>query len=295
MLIKEKALEEIKKIYSRLIRNPGYNITHIEQKQYNYEFVVSEKKEKVKILVYFGKNGVKTVYQGNSDSKIYLECAGEKLKTQNQNSVMDLSTKTVIGCDESGKGDFFGPLVVASYFADSEINNDLIKIGVRDSKKLTDEQINNMFDKLKNIGNNFEYRVIEPSEYNNLYEKYKNLNHLLNAIHSNVADKLLLRYKPDNIILDKFSKEKLYLINKSNDTEIIYETGAEKYLAVAAASIVARAKFNEWFQKEDVQELGLLKGAGLEVEKKTQSIKRINGEQIFVNYAKLHFKTLKKI
>lgn len=291
------ALNRIENIFN-LIKNDFSDISSISKKAYNYEFSVQNGKENLKIQVYFGKNGLKEVLQGSKQTNLYyavcnlLGIATEKISIETSEPLL------YIGSDESGKGDFFGPLVIASVVCDKELSGKLKLLGVKDSKELSDNQI-------KIIANNiisllvdkFSYIVLEPIVYNKLYQKYGNLNKLLNAGHSKNIGDLLIKFRVDEIIVDKFAELKLSLEKEtsSDGIKFRYETKAEKYIAVAAASIIARFKFIEWFENPANAKFALPKGAGKEVDYVAKKIKKEFGEFYLNNFAKLHFKTLKKI
>ncbi|MEO2069456.1 MAG: ribonuclease HIII [Desulfurobacteriaceae bacterium] len=147
-----------------------------------------------------------------------------------------------IGCDEAGKGEFIGPLVVACIFADENCLKELVKLGVKDSKKLKKEKI---LELSKNIKKDCRgrVRVLMPKAYNELYEKFKNVNRLLEAVYMEVLEELIKKYSPKKVVVDKFSneiEEKLKRKFSGIDFEVIPK--AEKDIVVAAASIVAKAE-----------------------------------------------------
>ncbi|AFN74670.1 ribonuclease HIII [Melioribacter roseus P3M-2] len=291
---KKSAFDIIKSIRNK-ISTMDFNPSDIEEKNYNYEFTVNYNKKKVKVQVYFGKKGNKIVIQGDPDSFEY-----NKIKSAvfDENSPEigndDIEYEEYIGSDECGKGDYFGPLVVAAVYVNKETASKLKRIGVRDSKDLSDTQIDLLAESIKQIiGNDFEICSLEPEDYNRLYDQYRNLNKLLVHCHSLVTGKLLKRVQCNLVITDKFSNRNLE-IHPSIDTKdikFIMETGAEKYTGVAAASILARNKFNEWFLKLKEQGLDLPKGASDAV---LQAAKNI-GKDKLQKFAKLHFKVTLKL
>lgn len=292
--IKHSARNIIESIRNK-ISTMDFNPSGIEEKNYNYEFTVNYNKKKVKVQVYFGKKGNKIVIQGDPDSFEY-----NKIKSAifDENSPEigndDVEYEEYIGSDECGKGDYFGPLVVAAVYVNKETAARLKRVGVRDSKDLSDTQIDSLAESIKQIiENDFEICSLEPEDYNRLYDQYRNLNKLLVHCHSLVTGKLLKRVQCNLVITDKFSNRKLE-IHPSIDTKdikFIMETGAEKYTGVAAASILARNKFNEWFLKLKEQGLDLPKGASDAV---LQAAKNI-GKDKLQKFAKLHFKVTQKL
>src|SRR5690606_37541145 len=111
-----------------------------------------------------------------------------------------------IGIDESGKGDFFGPLVIAAVYSDTSLNKQLLSAGVKDSKLLNDEQINIAALRIKAIISQNRYTIISigPEKYNQLYNSFKNLNKLLAWGHSKAIENILTQHSVKTAISDKF-------------------------------------------------------------------------------------------
>ncbi|MGZ6387402.1 MAG: ribonuclease HIII, partial [Ktedonobacteraceae bacterium] len=150
-----------------------------------------------------------------------------------------------IGLDESGKGDYFGPLVIGAVFVDGQTEAKLIDSGVRDSKLLSDNRIIVLAEQIKVLCPHFVV-PIEPERYNELYAKVKNLNRLLAWGHAWTLESLLEKVTCDIAIVDKFGDEsyiRAALKEKGRQITIIQQTHAEADTAVAAASILARARF----------------------------------------------------
>ncbi len=297
----ELSAEKIINTYYRLFVQQGINVSPVSKSAYNYEVTVSRSNEKLKIQVYFGKRGNKVILQGNKESKLYQKVSeivfGPKLFDAND----ELSEpENYIGTDESGKGDYFGPLVIAGVFADKNMISLLKKAGVRDSKELGDSAIKKIAYEIKEIvGNGYDIIMISPEKYNELYEKFRNVNRLLGWAHAKVLENILLNYNAAEAISDKFGDES-YIRNslqeKGKNILLHQITKAEKYTAVAAASILARDKFNDWFEKKNRElKIQLPKGASSGVEQTAASVKKIFGGEIMNKLVKLHFKTTQKI
>ena len=113
----EIAAERTVKNYFEDLAFQGFIVTEIERQNFHYEFSVIKGKEKIKLQVYFGKKGVKTVLQGDQTSKLY-----EELYRKFNSDLFPLESEQIIepkcyiGTDESGKGDYFGPLVIAGSY-----------------------------------------------------------------------------------------------------------------------------------------------------------------------------------
>ncbi|MEI7904939.1 MAG: ribonuclease HIII [Candidatus Firestonebacteria bacterium] len=203
----------------------------------------------------------------------------------------------IIGVDEAGKGDYFGPLVIAGVFVDSAVEEKLKELKVRDSKLLTDKKALEIALKIKEIAVH-SVVVVNPDRYNELYSKIKNLNKLLAWGHARVIENLLEKVECDYAISDKFGEEsriKEALMEKGRKIEMRQETGAEKYLSVAAASVLARAGFLEGLKKlSEEAGMELPKGA-THVEEAGRRFIREKGAGALAKFAKVHFKTTKML
>ena len=202
------------------------------------------------------------------------------------------------GIDESGKGDFFGPLVIAGAYTDDAIARQLLEAGIRDSKSIgSDAQIRKMADAIRATpGVVSEVIVIAPEKYNPLYEKIGNLNRLLAWGHARVIENLCER-KPDcpSALSDQFANPIVLqraLMAKGRKIELRQQTKAESDYAVAAASILAREKFIDWLaDAEKKWGLKFPKGASAAVLEAARTLVHQHGPDALRATAKLHFKT----
>lgn len=211
-----------------------------------------------------------------------------------------------IGTDESGKGDYFGPLVVAGVFVTPETADALLKLGVMDSKKLTDSLMMKLAPQIEAIVGKAAISVIEmgPEAYNRLYDQFKssgkNLNHLLAWGHAKALE-TLLEANPNctHAIADQFGSEH-YIKNqlKTRGREItLYQTPkAEANIGVAAASILARCRFVSKLERLG-QQIGikLPPGASQAVVAAAKRVAAEKGPQGLTQVAKLHFKTTQTV
>lgn len=203
-----------------------------------------------------------------------------------------------IGCDESGKGDYFGPLVVAAAYLKNENLKKIRDLGVQDSKKIKDKKISSIYPKLVKFVD-YETLVLMPEKYNELFARMKNLNRILAWCHATAIENLYKKVNCKNILLDKFAKEYLVqnLINtKLPGIKIEQRTKAESDPAVAAASIIARHHYLTRL-KQLSEEFGvtLPKGAGKPVDQAGSLILKNQPSDILVKVAKIHFKNTQKI
>jgi len=206
------------------------------------------------------------------------------------------------GLDESGKGDFFGPVVAATVIADKPAIEAWIKAGVRDSKKIVESQIIKL-DKLirETPGVAVATCLCGMPKYNLLMSRPRaNLNRLLAWQHATALAQALERKKATRGLLDQFSKQPLVQRELTKmglkDFNLEMRTHAEEDPVVAAASVVARAEYVRQMQGLSKAFGGpLQKGAGpLVKEQGTQIIERL-GARALGNFAKLHFRTAYEI
>lgn len=204
-----------------------------------------------------------------------------------------------IGIDESGKGDYFGPLVIAAVFVDATTQGELKLMEVRDSKKISDGRILEMAPDIKTICPH-SVIAIGPQKYNELYAKIKNLNRLLAWGHAKALENLLERgVTCERAISDQFGDERLILnVLQEKGRKIVLEQRpkAESDLAVAAASVLARAEFLLRLKRLS-GEVGttLPKGASPVVELAAKMIIKKHGRDRLESVAKLHFKTTQAV
>jgi len=203
-----------------------------------------------------------------------------------------------IGMDESGKGDYFGPLVIAAVFVDATTQGELALMQVRDSKKISDGRILAMAPDIKIICPH-SVIAIGPHKYNELYAKIRNLNRLLAWGHAKALETLLERVSCDRAISDQFGDER-FILNalQEKGRQIVLEqrTKAESDMAVAAASCLARAEFLIRLKRlSDEVGTTLPKGASPTVELAARMVMKKHGRERLDSIAKLHFKTTRAV
>ena len=206
------------------------------------------------------------------------------------------------GVDESGKGDFFGPLVVAGVYVDRGIARKLIDAGVQDSKRIgSDARIRALAETIrKSTAGLIETVLIGPERYNELYQKFGNLNMLLGWGHARVIENLLAK-KSDcpRALSDQFADARVIeqsLLRHGRKIDIEQRTKAESDIAVAAASILAREAFINWLERRG-KELGLRleRGVSANVKEAAKKLVEMKGPQVLRGLAKVHFRTAHEI
>jgi ribonuclease HIII len=208
-----------------------------------------------------------------------------------------------LGIDESGKGDFFGPLVVAGAYVEGDLAHRLTAIGVRDSKLIgSDQKALDLADAIKDLitPDRCNVIVISPVKYNELYGNFGNLNRLLAWGHARVIENLLMRWPNcPRALSDKFADDRLVQrALQEHGKKIILQqrTKAESDVAVAAASILARAGFLQRlkFLGEQVG-VTLPKGASAQVKSAAREILKARGAEGLRSVCKVHFKTFREV
>jgi ribonuclease HIII len=217
------------------------------------------------------------------------------------NGRVDLARTGVsrIGLDESGKGDYFGPLVIGAAHVDVTNEARLLQLGVRDSKQLTDARIGELAASIQTLCVSTVF-TIEPTSYNKLYEQFRNLNRMLAWGHARALENVLRRVACELAIADQFGDAAYLreaLLEKGRGIRLEQRPRAEDDVAVAAASILARAAFVRRLQRLSGQVgVALPKGASdpaiLAV---GRAVLARGGRDALAQVAKLHFKTTRLI
>ena len=202
------------------------------------------------------------------------------------------------GIDESGKGDFFGPLVIAGVCVDEKTGAALRELGVCDSKLIhSSAKIAKLADGIRSIAAGaYSSVMLMPETYNRLYSQIGNLNRLLAWGHARIIENLLEQTPAcPRMLSDKFGSEHLIrnaLMSRGKQIILDQETKAERDVAVAAASILARDGFLRGMKKlDELCQCELPRGAGPQVKVIGSELVRKHGRDILSKCAKLHFKT----
>jgi ribonuclease HIII len=198
-----------------------------------------------------------------------------------------------IGTDESGKGDYFGYLVVAAVFVDRGAEAALHDLGVRDSKRLSDRSADRLAGEIRRLCPHQVVRI-SPARYNELHLKMGNVNRLLAWAHARAIENLLEQRPCRLVISDQFGDEaylKSALMAKGKQVRLVQRPRAEADTAVAAASILARAAFLDTLKRlSDQVGVALPKGA-VHVVEAAREVAAKGGRELLGTVAKLHFKT----
>ena len=243
----------------------------------------------------------KIMFQGTTadvDSSMWLEMDGQSKKDSPE--VKEKEKKyyycSSIGSDEVGTGDYFGPIVVTASFVKNEDIPYLEELGIKDSKKLTDEKI---LDIAPKVAKKISYKslILSNQEYNEKHGSNNNMNKIKAIMHNKVLYQMVQQTKEkyDYIIVDEFARENRYYDYIKDMKEIqrgiTFMTKAEdKNLAVACSSVISRYIFLKEFDKlSDSLHIPLPKGAGANVDVIGEEIVDKYGQDKLKEVAKLNF------
>ena len=243
-------------------------------------------------------NSGKLVIQGSEVSQIVEKfCKEMKIDfSPEEKSIEKITEDNYIGVDESGKGDFFGPLVIAGVAVNPQLKELFMSLGIKDSKQLEDDKIIKLAEEIQKKSK-WSVVVINPQKYNELYEKFKNLNKLLAWGHARVIENILEKAPECTLALsDKFAKDDKVIENalmkRAKQIKMVQKTKGEEDIAVAAASVVARAEFVSRIKTMSFSyKLNFQKGASEKVIICAKEFISKYGKQRLNEVAKLHFKT----
>ena len=281
-----------------LLRERGFAFT---PKPYTIFFA---QKEKLSVAVY--EKGPKILVQGRGVEDFIKFALEPEIFGEARLGYEEVHSPEMFephfGVDESGKGDFFGPLVIAGVFVDRKIARQLLDLGVRDSKRIgSDARIRALAKEIRRIAREgTDVVAIGPARYNELYKKFGNLNSLLGWGHARVIENLLSR-KPDcpRSLSDKFADARVIenaLLRHGRKIQIEQRPRAESDIAVAAASVLAREAFIDWLERKG-KELGVKLGRGVsgEIKSTAAAIVEKHGPQLLSQVGKIHFRTAHEV
>ena len=296
------------------------DITKEKDINYGHQFVVEIAQAKLTLNIYNGKKGLTYVFSGDSAlEKKVRELLGETKQSAaglgdladcgagvtNAASANALPRGKWAGSDESGKGDFFGPLVVAAVVVDDSTAAKLSAAGVKDCKLLTDKKILELEEIIKENVIDFSVLELKPKVYNLRYAQVTaqggKLNQLLGYGHVAALSQVLERnHDCHAALIDQFTTSTVNvreLQKRFPNCQVRQQPRAEINLAVAAASVLARARFLRTMDElaKSVGEVSLPKGGGPQTTACAQKIAQKLGKSQLENYVKLHFANYSRI
>ncbi|RDV27165.1 ribonuclease HIII [Lysinibacillus capsici] len=210
----------------------------------------------------------------------------------------NFATMSVLGSDETGTGDYFGPITVAAVYVPPSKIELMNELGVKDSKMLTDDYMRKIAPDLR-AACVHSVLVLRNEKYNNLQAKGYSQGKMKAMMHNKALQNTLSKMapeKPEFILIDQFAERGVYYNYLKNERELVQEnvyfsTKAEQlHVAVATASILARAAFlKEMDRLSDITGLTLMKGASNKVDVQAARIWRNQGEEFLRSITKWHF------
>ncbi len=289
----------------RLTEDPIHRTTI----NYGEKLQLTRNGEKVTLCLYNGKKGLKLVWGGKASSFL-TECqeAMGETETKHTNTSISLLEQATgfdglwAGSDESGKGDYFGPLVVAAVCLDTAAGKKLCQEGVMDSKALPDKKIHELAQKIRKNAKSFSILALKEPFYNQRYaqlqSKKMNLNHLLASGHVHALDEVLQKVPTCHwAVVDQFSRHSpiaAQLIARHTGLHVYETPGGERDMAVAAASILARDTFVSIMDDMSVKAgFSLPKGGSTQATAAAKKIVKEQGREALGQYVKLHFANTK--
>ncbi len=240
----------------------------------------------------------------NPTKKVEVTNSEDKSNDKDKKEIIidpKIYNSTSIGSDEVGTGDYFGPIVVCAAYVKKEDISFLEELGVKDSKKMTDEKILEVVPKfIKRIP--YECIILSNKEYNEKYADGYNMNKLKAILHNKVLGNLKVSVPSyDYIVVDQFAEKYVYFSYLKASSNVVRDItfmtkGEDKCLAVACASLISRYVFLKEFAKisESVGEL-LPKGASTMVDEKAAKIVKKFGFEKLNDIAKINFKNTEKV
>lgn len=263
----------------------------------------SAKKGKLNVAVY--EKGPKAVIQGRGLEEFITFILEPRVLGEARLGYEEVHSPELFephfGIDESGKGDLFGPLVIAGVYVNPEIARTLRDAGVQDSKAITsDKRIRDLAAVIRKARVPASVVTIAPPRYNELYRKIGNLNRLLAWGHARVIEDLCgLCPECPRALSDKFADVRVLeraLMDKGKKIVLDQRTKAESDYAVAAASILAREKFINWLDEAGkAAGVELPRGVSARVKESAVTLIRTHGADALDRHAKMHFKTASEV
>jgi ribonuclease HIII len=309
----EKQLQTIVELFRTHIRQQHWSIIGEKSVPHGIQLLLTDGQTRASVTCF--TNGNALIQGAASPLRTQLQTWWDQQKTPSSPLKLEATPektpegtmappfKAHIGMDEAGKGDYFGPLVVAGVFVDEQKAPQLRALGVRDSKTLSDTAILSLADEIKRLCSSRHYHLLsyQPAQYNQLYQQVQNLNLLLANAHAQVIQVLQEETGCHSVLVDQFDSSKILVAQALQDVgcQITLEqrTQAEDDVAVAAASILARAAFLQYLERlaRDVR-MSLPKGASHpDIVVIGKFLVSQSGQEMLGEVAKVHFKITQAI
>ncbi|MBN1998813.1 ribonuclease HIII [candidate division KSB1 bacterium] len=293
-------LHEKYTLLNQILGQNGFSTSEVKQISYGIQFAVAKNDWTGIMRIYQNTEGTIKYDYSQLNNPGYTQEIMQLVEFANP----DFIDKPGIGCDESGKGDYFGPLVCAAVCVNKDQMLRLKSLGVRDSKSISDARIERLADDIKKItGTAWSVFVLTPEQYNVQYALFisngKKLNELVAWAHAQTVSDLLQRIPARRIIIDQFAEPSLIrsaLFGPAEELEIKITPKAEIFTPVACASILARAEYVASLRAlQERFRMDFPKGASSQVIQAGREFIHRHGMEKLSMAAKLHFKTTQNI
>lgn len=300
----EKLISECKGVQGYLqesMKDPEVEFQIIEKKDEVILYISNSNLTESFIYFSYKEDGKIHIRPVNASNEIQHLCHNYKHKK----SALKIYEHAYIGVDESGKGDYFGPLVVAGFVSDSNLDEVLIDWGIKDCKKLSDKKVMALGKELMdNYGDRCYIYPLIPDKYNMeislLKMDGKNQMDLLARAHDQVIDQLLNRTEDiEGVVADAvniLTRGKSMRMQHGHLVQTLETIKGENNMAVAAAGVLARFTFLKALSDmTHVYGLSFPKGASLQVIRSGRNFIAENGRKELRKVAKIHYKTTQRI
>lgn len=268
------------------------------------EYIIARAKLPKATITFYQTNVV--LFQGLNETieyNLWAQKYGLETEEVPDDIIKDVSSLSVIGSDEVGTGDYFGPIVVCATYVEQSMIEKLRLLGVKDSKLLTDKQMISMALQLSQM---IPYAIVylDPEKFNSLNKNKDNLNFIKAYLHNKVIHSILKKIpnvKYDAILIDEFTPKEKYFEYLKSDQDVIQNVtfikqGEKAHMAIAAASILARVTFlRELGKLSKKYDFELFKGAGPMVDRNAIAFVKANGWDELKKIAKLKFANTSRI
>lgn len=273
---------------------------------YNTNAYIIARVKLAKVTITFYKTG-NILFQGNDFASEYNFWANKFGLEQFRTAALDDKERfynlSVIGSDEVGTGDYFGPVVVCAAYVSSDKISELHHLGVKDSKLLTDKQMVPLALKIASMIPHA-ILILSPEKFNSLKSSDNNLNYIKAVLHNNAINSILKKgpdYKYDAILIDEFTPREKYFEYLKNSKNLVKDVtlvkhGENAHIAVAAASILARVAFLKELRRLGKEyDVELMKGAGKEADRVGVAFVKSYGLNELSKVAKIKFANTERI
>lgn len=275
----------------------GWDILQIKEISYGVQITAVKNDVKSNIRLFMNKKGRITVdFSQVKDEELKLTASSFLSYEFKDNNDM-IVAPPLIGSDEAGKGDYVGALTVCALYADEDMYNKLISIGVKDSKMLKTEAIKRLATEIMEICPYYSIIQIKNARFNEMYAKMKNMNDIMAWAHATAIKNVYEKVKCKNVLIDKFGTgDKTANLLKGMDIILTQEPKGERNIAVAAASILARYAYlknlDELSKKFNID---FIPGAGEAADDKVRELYEKYGKEALNEAVKISFKNTEKI